>query len=482
MTAATHHYAYFPAFVDVSNAPAVLVGGSEEAARKLRLLLQAKARVRVIAADPVDEIDGLAREGRIELHRRNFRDEDVADAVFVISATGEDTVDEAVAEAARRAGRMVNVVDRQDLCSFIVPSIVDRSPILVAISSFGTAPVLARRIREKLEAELPRNLGRLAAFAGRFRAAVQSVVPRRLRRYFWEDVFSGEIAAKVLDGREGEAADAMLVALNSVDEKAAGRGSVTLVGAGPGASDLLTLRGLNALQSADVVVHDKLVSDEVLALARRDADRISVGKAKGAHSASQDDINRLLVDLARQGKRVVRLKGGDPFVFGRGGEEQAVLRAAAIPVTVVPGVTAAVACGAATGIPLTHRGAAQAVTFVTGHPGDGQSPVDWAPLAGPGRTLAVYMGKTAAGAIARELQRAGLAANTPVAVVVNGTLSAQRVLTGRLSDLEHLSRLEKLDGPALLIIGEVARECTDRTAEDLAGLIAGDSTLRAITA
>ncbi len=456
------NHAYFPAYVDVSARSVLLVGGTEEATRKARLLINAGASIHLVASEVTEELAKRIEEGRIRHSKRPFLNSDLYGVALVIAATGVDAWDETVAHAANQAGKLVNVVDRQDLCTFIVPSIVDRSPVLIAISSFGTAPILARRIREKLEAELPRNLGKLADFAARFRSAVKSVVPPKLRRAFWEDVLDGDIAERVLGGDEKGASEQMLIALNQ-ELQVNVKGSVSLVGAGPGASDLLTVRALQAIQTADVIVHDRLVSDEILDLCRRDADRIPVGKAKGAHSVEQSEINRLLVEHAGAGKRVVRLKGGDPFIFGRGGEEQAVLTKAGIDVQVIPGITAAVATGAATGIPLTHRGVSQKVTFVTGHPGVEQSPVAWRELARDGGTLAIYMGKTLAPAIAEELIEGGLHPTTPVVIAENASLPSQRVLTGSVKDLALLPQINGLNGPSLLIVGDVVNECTVET-------------------
>lgn len=453
---------YFPTFFDLRDKPVLLVGGGEPAVRKLRLLRAAGARVRVVAPEAAAEIADLAEAGETELVRRGVVAGDLAGRVLAVSATGLEAVDTRVAEAAREAGVPVNVVDRPDLSSFIVPAIVDRDPVVIGISSGGAAPVLARRLRGAIEAVLPARLGALARFAGSFRAAVAATVTDpAARRRFWERFFDGPIAEAVLAGREGAAREAMLTLVNRrgatrIDDSA-GQGSVAIVGAGPGDPDLLTLRALRLIQEADVVVHDKLVGEAILALVRRDARRVYVGKAPGRHSHSQDAINDILVAEARAGHRVVRLKGGDPFVFGRGGEELEALRRHGIAVEVVPGITAALGCAAATGIPLTHRDHATAVTFVTGHGKDGTPDLDWAALAGRRQTLVVYMGVATAGATAERLIETGLAPGTPVAVIQNGTLPDQRTAYGTLAGLGDLIREQALTGPAVIVIGEVAR-------------------------
>jgi uroporphyrin-III C-methyltransferase/precorrin-2 dehydrogenase/sirohydrochlorin ferrochelatase len=444
----------FPIFLTVQDRPVLIAGGGEAAARKLRLLLKAGARVTVVAPDANDEILDLVEAGDIDWRARAFRPGDLADAVLAYGATGIDAVDRQVSDTARRAGVPVNVVDRPELSDFITPAIIDRAPITVAVSSGGTAPVLARGVKAAIERLLHPNLGALALFAERFRGAVKAVVPAgRARLRFWDAFFDGPIAARVLAGDETGAAEDMLSYVNRRGREQ--DGIVHIVGAGPGAADLITLRGQRLLEQADVIVHDRLVGDGVLDLARRDADRIDVGKTPGRHPVPQDRINDILIAQARQGKRVVRLKGGDPFVFGRGGEELQALNAAGVHAEVVPGITAATACAAATGIPLTHRGHASAVTFVTGHKGDGDAPdVDWAALARSGATLAVYMGIGGAGAIANDLSRHGLA-DTPVAVIENGTRPDQRVFTGHVRGLDALVRANGVTGPALIVIGDV---------------------------
>ncbi|WP_425404035.1 siroheme synthase CysG [Hwanghaeella sp.] len=466
---------YFPIFWNTDSGTALVVGGGEDAVRKVRLLVAAGARVHVVAPGAVAEIEAYADEDRITLSRRPVQDSDIAAAAIVIAATGIDTVDSHCAATAQAHGVKVNVVDRPDLSTFIVPSIVDRSPILVAISSAGTSPVLARRIRERIEATLSPNLGKLAEFAAGLRDRVaERLSDGRKRRAFWELFLDGYGAEGVLGNRPDtgrQAADELLDTL-SRDEKPKGR--VTLVGAGPGAADLLTLRALRALQRADVIIYDALVGPDVLDLARRDAFRLYVGKAKGRHSYSQDRINGILIDEARRGSYVVRLKGGDPFVFGRGGEEISALRDADIEVDVIPGITAATGAAAALRLPLTQRDVANVVSFATAHPAAGQAEPDFSALADPKQTAVIYMGKTKASEISAALIKQGRRPDTPVAVIENATLPDQRILTGTLGDLPAVTSISDLTGPALIVIGDVVSEADLSTSESLTEAAAKD--------
>ena len=453
---------YFPAFHDLSTRPSLVVGGGEAAARKLRLLLKAGACPVVVAPVVGAEIAALAQAGSLTWHARAFAPSDIAGCALVIAATGLAEVDAAVSAAAQAAGAPVNVVDRPELSSFITPAIIDRDPLVIGISSGADAPILARELRARLESLLPANLGRLARFAGAFRGAVAAQIGDGVqRRRFWERFFAGPVADKVLAGDEVGAREAMLGLINGRAVRQRDEGSVAIVGAGPGDPDLMTFKALRRLQEADVVLYDKLVGPEIVDYARRDALRVYVGKSKANHAMSQDAINALMAEHALAGKRVVRLKGGDPFIFGRGGEELDYLKARGIAVEVVPGVTAAAGCAAAAGIPLTLRGTALAVTFITGHARDGEPDLDWASLAAGKQTLAVYMGVSTAGTVARRLIEHGLGTGTPVAVIENGTRPEQRIVTGRLEELD--SRLQDADisGPALIIIGEVARQALE---------------------
>ena len=454
---------YYPIFLDLVGKPTLLVGGGETAARKLRLLRKAGARVTLLAAEAVPEIAALAEAGEIDWQARPFRPADLEGVVAVHAASGEAALDRRVAEAAQAAGVPVNVVDDPAASSFVMPAIVDRDPIVIGISSGGAAPVLARRLRERIEALLPSRLGRLAAFAERFRGAVAATRAPADRRGFWERVFDGPIGRAVLAGDERTAREAMISAINR-PATAREAGSVHIVGAGPGDPDLLTLKALRLIQDADVILYDALVDEAILERARRDAERIYVGKTKGNHSLPQERINALIAEQARAGRRVVRLKGGDPFVFGRGGEELLSLRAQGIEAEVVPGVTAAAACAAAAGVPLTHRGVARAVTFATGHAEDGEPDLDWAALADGRQTLAVYMGLSTAGTVARRLIAAGAEPWRPVALIEKGSRPDQRVVTARLDSLEAVVRAERIEGPAMIIIGEVAGLATEQAA------------------
>ncbi len=460
---------HLPIFLDVAGKRALVIGAGAVAARKARLLLKAGARAVVISGIAAseagcDELEVMAGRGELELHRRAFAVSDLKDSVLVFVATDRRDLQHTVADAARNAGIPVNVVDTKELCTFIMPAIVDRDPITVAISSAGTAPVLARSIREKIEAMLPPEFGKLARFADRFRSAVKAnFESTETRRRFWEEFFSGPVAASVLEGDELRASEQMLAAVNRPD-RLDRHGMVFIVGAGPGNPDLLTLRALRLMQEADVIVHDRLVAAEILEYARRDCERIDVGKAKGAQACGQNAINEILLREARAGRRVVRLKGGDPFIFGRGGEEREYLLRHGIAVEVVPGITAATGCAAAAGIPLTHRDHAHALTVVTGHGKEGEPDVDWAALARLRQTLVVYMGASTAGRIASRLTAHGMDPATPVAVIANGTRREQTLRTGQLSGLGALAGSVDRGAPAILIIGDVAREADSWTA------------------
>ncbi len=448
---------YFPAFLDLDGKSCLVVGGGEVAARKIRLLLAAGARVTVVAPETGESVAALLGDGRIVHVGRVYADEDLDGQWLVVSATGNPTVDARVFADATARRIFCNAVDRQENCSYITPAIVDRSPVLVAVSSAGSAPVLARRIRAQIEAALPARLGELAALAGRYRRRVLDRFPGLSRRIrFWEKVFDGPAADNALAGELGQAAREIEALLVDGDGDGKGKGVAWLTGGGPGDPDLLTLKALNALQSADVIVHDRLVSAEVLALARRDAELVSVGKTPGCRTNSQDSINELLVRLVGSGKRVCRLKGGDPFVFGRGGEEAEALEAAGLDYRVIPGITAAAGCAAYAGIPLTHRDAAQSVVFLTAHGKDSIDSLDWPSLARDRQTLAVYMGVRRFPDLMDKLIRHGRPADTPIAIIERGTTRKQRVLRGTLGQLTLLAVAHNVAAPAILFIGEVA--------------------------
>lgn len=441
---------YLPVMLDVRGRRCLVVGGGIVAARKVELLLGAGAIVTVVAPSMSDTLRKLATRKHLQLIVRQYISSDLDEAALVVVATDQSLVNRRIALAARKNHVPVNVVDNPSLCTFVFPAIVDRSPLLVAISSSGAAPVLTRLLRARVEAAIPSTYGRLAAFAGRLRAYVRQQLPDpRARRRFWEATLDGPIADQVLRGDETGADHRVRNELKTTTRVA--QGSVALVGAGPGDPDLLTLRGLRAMQNADVVLHDALVSEPIMNLVRREADRINVGKRCGGQAMRQDEINTLLVRLAQEGKRVVRLKGGDPFVFGRGGEEMEALRHANIPVEVVPGITAAIGCAASTGIPLTHRDRAQAVVFATAHTRTGD--YDWTMLARPHQTVVFYMAGTQIPDTCRQLIVHGLPPAWPVAVVENGTRPEQRTAVGTLG--EFASARTHVCTPALMIVGQV---------------------------
>jgi uroporphyrin-III C-methyltransferase/precorrin-2 dehydrogenase/sirohydrochlorin ferrochelatase len=422
---------HFPIFLDLQGRPVLVLGTGEVAERKAAAVREAGAEVRFAAAFAPELLEGCA---------------------FAIGADAPEAELQALAAACRARGVPVNVVDRPALCTALMPAIIDRAPVTIAVSTGGAAPVLARMIRQKIEAVLPLGLGRVAAMAERFKSAVRRRLPDlAARRRFLDGVLGGPPADLALAGREVEADAAFAAALETAE--AAPQGVVHLVGAGPGAPDLLTLRALRLLGEADVIVHDRLGTEAVLGMARRDAERIFVGKARANHCVPQADINTLLVRLAREGKRVVRLKGGDPLIFGRGGEEAEALAEAGIACEVVPGVTAALACAAGAGIPLTHRDCARAVTFVTGHRRDGG--VDVAGLVRPAQTLAIYMGIATLVPLRAALVAEGMDPATPAAVIERGGTDRQRVLRGTLESIPAEAPAWVTGGPALLLLGEV---------------------------
>lgn len=448
---------WLPIFLDLKRAPCLVVGGGEVAARKIDLLLRAGARATVVAPQICARLQQRAQAGEVEYGGETFHDEHLRDCRLVVAATNDEAVNRQVAAAARARNIPVNVVDQPALCTFIFPSIIDRSPLVAAVSSGGAAPVLARLVRARLETLIPASYGRLAALAARFRAEVKQRFPAPTeRRRFWEDVLQGPIAEQVYSGREQAAEQALLQILQQPQINLA-RGEVYLVGAGPGDPDLLTFRALRLMQQADVVLYDRLVSPQILDLVRREAERIYVGKRRSYHSLRQEEINELLVRLANEGKRVLRLKGGDPFIFGRGGEEIASLADEGIPFQIVPGVSAANGCAAYAGIPLTHRDYAQSVLFVTGHLKDGTMDLNWPALVQPAQTVVVYMGLTGLDILCRELIAHGMRADMPAALVEQGTTAHQRVVVGSLSDLPAQVAHLEVHAPTLVIVGEVVR-------------------------
>lgn len=446
---------YLPLAFDLRGRPCVIVGGGAIATRKARLLRKAEARLIVVAPEVGEELKGLVRESGGQLFQANYRAQFLDSAELVIAATSDSSVNAEVSRDAQARRLPVNAVDAPSLCTFTFPSIVERGPIAIGISSGGAAPVLARGIRAQMEALLSPRLGELAELAARFRDTVKQALPEPARKGFWEWVFSGPVAAEVEAGRAKEGERLLHAALAEPDTRSLNRGEVYLVGGGPGDPDLLTFRALRLMQRADVVLYDRLVSDQVLELVRRDAERIYVGKKKQFHSVPQDDINQRLVDLALEGKKVLRLKGGDPFIFGRGGEEIDKLADAGIPFQVVPGITAASGCASYAGIPLTHRDHAQSVRFITGHLKEGELHLPWRELASPGQTLVFYMGLTGLETICHQLAAHGLPASTPAALVEKGTTREQRVVVGDLDSLPRLAVEKAVEAPALTIVGGV---------------------------
>lgn len=440
----------FPAFFNLEGARIVVFGDGEEAARKLRLLVSSPAEL-----VRVGDADLLEFEGRVERIPASAADDALNGArLAIIAETDVARRDSALAKV-RAAGLPVNVVDQPELCDFTVPSIVDRGDVVAAIGSGGNAPVLVKNLREKLEALLPQRIGDLANLAGRLRSFVAKSLPDQVaRRRFWERALTGPAAEAAFSGDLDKAEALIREAAQAPDHR---RGVVHIVGAGPGDPELLTLKALRLLQEADVVYYDRLVSAEILTLVRRDATRIPVGKSKGDHSVPQAEIQERLIASAREGLRVVRLKGGDPFVFGRGGEELEAVRAAGIESYVVPGISSALGCAASAGVPLTHRDHAQTLTFVTGHAKSGGVPdLDWKALARPAQTVVVFMGVDTAPIIAERLVAAGRAPETPIAILENGTRPEEVRVFGELAELPFLIEEEGILGPALLIIGEVA--------------------------
>lgn len=444
----------FPSFLVLKDRPVLVLGGGENAARKIRLLLKAGAAITVAAPDINDEIANHGTAGRVRHRAASFSPALLDGMRLAIGAAEDEAQNLALAEAAKARGVFVNVVDRADLSDFLVPAIVERGDITIGISSNGTAPLLLGRIRAQIEAMLPARMGDLAALAGGFRSSVARVIRAPVqRKRFWERVFDGTVAQKALAGDLSGARSALLAQLNAPQAEIAG--SVALVGAGPGDPDLLTLKAQQVMSQADVVLYDDLVAPDVLDRVRRDAERIAVGKRKGRHRLDQDGINALMAELAAQGKRVVRLKAGDPFIFGRGGEEMEYLAARGIAVQVVPGITAALGCAAAAGIPLTHRDLSHGVTLVSGHLKDGEDALAWAERARAGETVVVYMGLSRAADIRDRLLQAGVSPALPVALIENGTRPDQQMSAGPLHALPALAA-QHGDGPVLLVIGKVA--------------------------
>ncbi|VFP88573.1 siroheme synthase CysG [Candidatus Erwinia haradaeae] len=442
---------YLPIFANLRQKPVLVVGGGQTAARKIQLLTQAGANVRVVSWKLSKTLLDMLATNHLQWIAKIYHPNQLEQVFLVIAATNDSQLNSRIYQDATDRYLLANVVDELPNCSFIFPSIIDRSPVVIAISSGGTAPVLSRSLREKIESLLPAHIGQMAKIANQWRSKVK----KRFyilsdRRHFWDKAFNGLFSSYIASGNIDEAKRVLDRQLGDINVSL---GEIILVGAGPGSSGLLTLRGLQVMQLADVLLYDYLVSDEILNLGRRDAERICVGKRANAHSISQENINHMLIKLAKQGKRVVRLKGGDPFIFGRGGEELQAAALAGIPFQVVPGVTAAIGVTAYAGIPLTHRDYAQSVLFVTGHCRDNGTVIDWSTLSNSDQTLVIYMGSITADQISHQLIRHGRDLTTPVAVISRGTHPDQQVKTGTLQNLFELT--QHTSAPTLLVIGAV---------------------------
>jgi uroporphyrin-III C-methyltransferase/precorrin-2 dehydrogenase/sirohydrochlorin ferrochelatase len=452
MPSRTDQLSVFPAFMRVEGRIAAVFGNGEEAFAKTRLLLNTRARIIAYADAPDAGYANFLEINGIETVRRAFAPEQVSGAVLVFAATGDPAADREIAAAARAEKIPANAVDQPDHCDFFTPALVNRAPVAVAIGTEGAGPVLAQMIRAQIDQMLAPSLGKLAALATNYRRAAEHVVPRGVaRRVFWRRFFTGAVADAIGAGdlpQAEVAAKALLRSPEKID------GHVWLVGAGPGAEDLLTLRAQRVMMEADAIVYDALVPQVIVDMGRRDAERFSVGKRKGCHSKSQEEINDLLVELGRDGKRVVRLKSGDPLVYGRAGEEMAALRNAGISYEIVPGITSAFAAAADFQLPLTLRGVASSLVFTTGHDLTGDVLPDWASLAISGATIAVYMGRTVAASVAARLMEAGLPAETTVAVIENASRRERRLMHGTLKDLPDLEFRDELTGPVMVIIGD----------------------------
>jgi len=450
-----HH---FPIFLDLNNSRALVVGNGTIAARKADLLLRAGCGLTVVAPELGDELSTLAETYSFEHKTADLSADDLTGCVLVYGCSHDESINQALYDYATEAGILVNVSDKTEHCSFIMPAIVDRSPLLIAISSGGTSPLLTRMLKARFETTIPAAYGRLAKFAGSYRDRIKTFVPNLTRRRrFWESMISGPVAEHLFSSQleEAESLMARMLVEAAKDGNKPPTGEVYLVGTGPGDPDLLTFRALRLMQQADVVLYDRLIGDGIINLVRRDAERIYVGKLPDNHSVPQEEIGNMLIRLAREGKRVLRLKGGDPFVFGRGGEEIETLADNGIAFQVIPGVTAAVGCASYAGIPLTHRDHAQGCVFVTGHEKDGKLNLNWKSLIQPRQTVVIYMGLSSIEAITGGFVANGADPATPAAIIENGTRAGQRVVTGTLESLPGKVAAAEIKSPALIIVGSV---------------------------
>ena len=448
---------FLPIFMNVKGHNCLVIGGGSVASRKVFMLLRAGASVSVVSPKLCQDLTIRKDEGEIAHINRDFEDTDIDGCKIIIAATNNESVNSHVSDLAKSKGIPVNVVDAPDLCSFIVPSIIDRNPVQIAISTGGASPVLARLLRSRLETFIPSSYGRLATLLESFREKVKEKFSNTDEiRTFWEHILEGPVAENLIAGKDKLARELLETAVENAKAPAE-RGEVYLVGAGPGDPDLLTFRALRLMQQADVVVYDRLVSQGVMDLVRRDAEMIYAGKERNKHTLPQENINALLVRLAQEGKKVLRLKGGDPFIFGRGGEEIETLTEENVSFQVVPGITAAAGCSSYAGIPLTHRDYVQSCMFVTGHLKDGSTDLNWDAIAQPNQTVVFYMGLQTVKELCKELIAHGLSSATPAALVEKGTTQEQKVHIGDLTTLHDIVKKNNVKAPTLIIVGEVVK-------------------------
>lgn len=449
---------FLPIFFKTDQQPCLVVGGGDVALRKVKQLLRVNAQVHVQAPELNPALREYQEAGQITHHQSNFSEDTLTEYVLVIAATNDAEINQKISKIAKLHKIPVNVVDHPELCSFIMPSVIDRDPVQIAVSTGGASPVLARLLRARLETMIPAAYGHLATLMQDFRVRVKQKLPNtRQRRRFWEQVLQGPIAEMLFAGREKAAQQALEQRLSEQADMTVTTGEVYLVGGGPGDPDLLTFRALRLMQQADVVLYDRLVSPAIVDLVRKDAEQIFVGKESDRHAVPQEAINELLIKLAGQGKRVLRLKGGDPFIFGRGGEEIEELASSGIPFQIVPGITAAAGCSAYAGIPLTHRDYAQACIFVTGHVQDGDLMLNWKSLVQPNQTIAVYMGVKGLDLLAEKLIQHGMPGSMPAAIVQQGTTPEQKVYIATLETLPGTARANDIKPPSMVIIGDVVK-------------------------
>jgi len=448
---------HYPAFLNLNNRPVVVIGGGKVAERKIENLLNAGGKITVVSPEVTATIKQLADDKLIQHQSREFKDSDTDNVLLIIAATSNSKLNAHIAALAHDQNTLVNVIDNPELCSYIVPSVVDRSPVTIAVSTGGASPVLARQLRMKLETMIPSSCGQLAAITEEYRDTIkQHFETTEQRKQFWENALKGPFAELVYAGHIDDARRLLDKLIEEGDDPSK-IGEVYLVGAGPGDPDLLTFKALRLMQQADVMVYDRLVSKTILDMANCHAERIYVGKEKDNHAVPQDKINGLLVDLAKQGKRVLRLKGGDPFIFGRGGEEIETLAEEGVPFQVVPGITAASGCASYSGIPLTHRDYAQSCSFATGHLKDGSINLNWDQLVQPNHTIVFYMGLTGIKVISKQLQAHGMDGDMPAALIEQGTTRNQKVHIGTVASLPELVKTSGVRAPTLTIIGNVVK-------------------------